>query len=92
MPNNKSAEKRVRTSRVRTLRNASVKSSVKTAIRRFHEALAQPEAGASENQLNRAFSAIDRAAKKGVIHKNQAARRKSQLARKANRIARGSAE
>lgn len=87
MPNIKSAKKRVATSRVRALRNASVKSSVKTAIRRHSEALAEAGPNGSVDELNRAFSAIDRAAKKGVIHKNQAARRKSRLARKANQAA-----
>ncbi|MCR4426212.1 MAG: 30S ribosomal protein S20 [Firmicutes bacterium] len=91
MPNIKSAKKRVRTSRVRALRNASVKSFVKTAVRRCNEALAEQGADGATQQLNRAMSAIDRAAKKGVIHKNQASRRKSRLARKAN-AARAAAE
>ncbi|MGI6130312.1 MAG: 30S ribosomal protein S20 [Bacillota bacterium] len=87
MPNIKSAKKRVKTMRVRTLRNAAIKSSVKTAIRRSNEALVQAGPEGSVDELNRAFSTVDRAARKGVIHKNQAARRKSRLARRANKAA-----
>lgn len=87
MPNIKSAKQRVKTIRVRTARNTAIKSSVKTAIRRFNEALSQADPKGSADELNRAFSAVDRAAKKGVIHPNQAARRKSRLARRANKAA-----
>lgn len=87
MPNIKSAKKRVKTMRVRTLRNAAIKSSVKTAIRRSNEALVQAGPEGSVDELNRAFSTVDRAARKGVIHKNQEARRKSRLARRANKAA-----
>jgi len=87
MPNIKSAKKRVKTIRVRTARNAAIKSSVRTAIRRFNEALNQGNPKGSADELNRAFSTVDRAAKKGVIHPNQAARRKSRLARRANKAA-----
>lgn len=87
MPNIRSAKKRVKTIRVRTARNVAIKSSVKTAIRRFNEALSHPTAKGSADELNRAFSTVDRAAKKGVIHPNQAARRKSRLARRANKAA-----
>jgi small subunit ribosomal protein S20 len=87
VPNIKSAKKRVKTMRVRTLRNAAIKSSVKTAIRRSNEALVQAGPEGSVDELNRAFSTVDRAARKGVIHKNQAARRKSRLARRANKAA-----
>jgi len=85
VPNIKSAKKRVLTSRKRALRNASVKSSVKTAIRRYNEALARVGAEGSTQELSRAFSAIDKAVKKGVLHRNAAARRKSRLAKKANK-------
>ena len=87
MPNIKSAKKRVKTIKVRTARNTAIKSSVRTAIRRFNEALGQAGPQGSVDELNRAFSTVDRAAKKGVIHKNQAARRKSRLARRANKAA-----
>ncbi len=93
MPNIKSAEKRARVARVRTLRNASTKSSVKTAVKKYEQQLGQGEVSAAEAALRKATSAIDKAARKGVIHKNQAARRKSRLAKKLVAVARvGGAE
>jgi len=82
LPNIKSAAKRVKTARARAIRNASTKSSVKTAVKRYEAQLAQGDPGTAEIALRRAMSALDKAAKKGVIHKNQAARRKSRLAKK----------
>jgi small subunit ribosomal protein S20 len=61
----------------------SVKSSVKTAVRRCHEAISELGPEASAKELNHAYSVIDRAAKKGVIHPNKAARLKSSLATRA---------
>ena len=87
MANIKSQIKRVKTNEKRRLRNKSVKSSVRTAVRQFREAA---EAGDAEKavQLQRAASrALDKAASKGVIHKNQAANRKSGMARKLADIA-----
>ncbi|WP_181781410.1 30S ribosomal protein S20 [Pseudonocardia pini] len=83
MANIKSQIKRVKTNEKARQRNKSVKSSVKTAIRKFREAA---EAGDTEKatELQRAAArALDKAAGKGVIHKNQAANRKSALARRA---------
>ena len=83
MANIKSQIKRVKTNEKARQRNKSVKSSVKTAIRKFREAA---EAGDTEKavELQRAASrALDKAASKGVIHKNQAANRKSAIAKKA---------
>jgi small subunit ribosomal protein S20 len=84
--NIKSQIKRVKTNEKARQRNKSVKSSVKTAIRKFREAA---EAGDTEKatQLQRAAArALDKAAGKGVIHKNQAANRKAALARRAAEI------
>ncbi|MFC5949287.1 30S ribosomal protein S20 [Pseudonocardia lutea] len=86
MANIKSQIKRVKTNEKRRQRNKSVKSSVKTAIRKFREAA---EAGETEKavELQRAAArALDKAAGKGVIHKNQAANRKSALARRVAKI------
>ncbi|MGE5587430.1 MAG: 30S ribosomal protein S20 [Clostridia bacterium] len=82
MPNIKSAVKRVKTTRVRTLRNASAKSSLKTAVKKYEAQLSQGDRPAAEAALRKALSAIDKAEKKGVIHKNQAARRKSRLTKR----------
>jgi small subunit ribosomal protein S20 len=78
--NIKSQIKRIRTNEKNRLRNKAVKSSVKTAIRKFREAA---DAGEKDKaiELQRAASrALDKAASKGVIHKNQAANKKSALA------------
>ena len=81
MANIKSQIKRVKTNEKRRQRNKSVRSEVRTAVRKFREAI---EAGNSEEaaELQRAASrALDKAASKGVIHKNQAANKKSALAK-----------
>ncbi|WP_219418517.1 30S ribosomal protein S20 [Pseudonocardia nigra] len=86
MANIKSQIKRVKTNEKRRIRNKSVKSSVRTAVRRFREAV---EAGDTEKavELQRAAArALDKAASKGVIHKNQAANRKSALAKRADAL------
>ncbi|MFC4942221.1 30S ribosomal protein S20 [Pseudonocardia sp. GCM10023141] len=82
MANIKSQIKRVKTNEKRRQRNKSVRSSVRTAVRKFREA---SEAGDVEtaSTLQRAASkALDKAASKGVIHKNQAANLKSNMAKK----------
>ena len=84
MANIKSQIKRVKTNEKRRQRNKSVRSSVRTAVRRFREAI---EAGDGEKatELQRvAAKALDKAASKGVIHKNQAANRKSAMAKRVN--------
>jgi small subunit ribosomal protein S20 len=82
--NIKSQIKRVKTNEKRRQRNKSVKSSVRTAIRRFREAV---EAGDTEKiteQQRSAARALDKAATKGVIHRNQAANKKAAMARRVN--------
>jgi small subunit ribosomal protein S20 len=84
--NIKSQIKRVKTNEKARQRNKAVKSSVKTAVRRFREAL---DAGNAEKALElqkAAAKALDKAASKGVIHKNQAANRKSALAKRAKAV------
>ena len=80
MPNIKSAEKRVRVIKKKTLRNRMVKSSTKTAVKKFNKFLVS-DVAAAQNQLSATTSAIDKAVAKGVIHKNAANRKKSRLAR-----------
>lgn len=86
MPNIKSAKKRVLVIKKRTAHNAPIKSSVKTSIRRFEEALNVNGDNAQE-ALRKAVKSIDMAASKGVIHKNAAARKKSRLTKKLNKLA-----
>ncbi len=86
MANIKSQIKRVKTNETRRQRNKSVRSAVRTAVRRFREAV---ESGDTEKatELQRAASrALDKAASKGVVHKRTAARRKSRLAKAANAV------
>lgn len=78
MANIKSAKKRVLTSRARTEANKSAKSALKTSIKK-----ARAE-GADAEVIKAASITVDKAAGKGLIHKNKAARLKSQLAKKAN--------
>lgn len=79
MPNIKSAAKRVLTINKRTERNRHVKSTVRTAIRRFHEAMLTENKEDAQIKLRRALVVIDKAASKGVLHRNTAARQKSRL-------------
>jgi len=80
--NIKSQIKRNRQNEKRRLRNKSVKSSLKTAIRKFNEAVQAGDAPSAETLLRDASRKLDKAASKGVIHKNQAANRKSRLMRR----------
>ena len=87
MANIKSQIKRNKQNEKRRLRNKSVKSALKTAIRKFHEAAATGDAEAANVLLRDASRKLDKAASKGVIHKNQAANRKSAITRKMNDLA-----
>lgn len=80
MPIIKSAIKRAKQALVRRSHNLQVKRAIKTDITAFHTALAEGEATDIQTKLGEAYSEIDRAVKKGTIHKNTAARRKSVLA------------
>ncbi|MGI8535650.1 MAG: 30S ribosomal protein S20 [Mycobacteriales bacterium] len=79
MANIKSQIKRIKTNEKARLRNKSVKSSLKTAIRKFREAADAGDAAAASTLMRDASKALDKAASKGVIHVNQAANRKSAL-------------
>ncbi len=89
MPNIRSAAKRSRQAEKRELRNKRVKSLVKTSIRRFEEALHSGDEEEAKSMLNRAVRQIDKAAAKGILHKNNAARKKSSLSRRFNQSATG---
>ncbi|SNT40425.1 small subunit ribosomal protein S20 [Asanoa hainanensis] len=87
MANIKSQIKRNRQNEKRRLRNKSVKSSLKTAIRKFHEATAAGDTEKAAVLMRDASRKLDKAVSKGVIHKNQAANRKSAIAKKASATA-----
>ncbi|MGW4461452.1 30S ribosomal protein S20 [Micromonospora sp. NPDC004704] len=82
MANIKSQIKRNRQNEKRRLRNKSVKSSLKTAIRKFNEATVAGDAEQATALLRDASRKLDKAVSKGVIHQNQAANRKSAIAKR----------
>lgn len=84
MANIKSAKKRAEIAERNALRNAPIKTSVKTSLRKFNEAETKESATAA---LRETVVTIDKAVAKGVLHKNAAARRKSRLAKKLNKMA-----
>ena len=81
MANIKSQIKRIRTNEISRLRNKAVKSELKTQVRRVREAVAAGDKEAAATALRSASTKLDKAASKGVIHANQAATRKSALAK-----------
>ena len=84
MPNIKSAKKRVAVTEKKNSQNKMIKSAVKTAIRKYNETLASGDVEAAEKMLPSVSSAIDSAASKGILHKNNAANKKSALAKRLN--------
>jgi len=84
--NIKSQQKRNRTNERARLRNKSVKSSLRTAVRAFREAAHSGDKEKAAELLATTNRKLDKAASKGVIHKNQAANKKSALARSLNKL------
>ena len=82
MANIKSQIKRIKTNEIARKRNVAVKSSLKTQVRRFRTVVEAGDKEAAATALQVASKALDKAASKGIIHKNQAANRKSALAKK----------
>lgn len=85
MANIKSAEKRARTIKVRTARNRAYKSAVKSAAKKFEAALSAGDIEQAREAFIKVEKQLDKAANKGVIHKNTAARKKSKLAKRLNK-------
>lgn len=84
MANHKSALKRAKQSETKRLRNKAVKTRVKHLVKNVHAAVDGDSPETASAQLNAARSAIDKAAKKGVIHKRTAARKISRLSKRVN--------
>ena len=84
MPNTRSARKQVRVTQRRRLRNKSIQSLCKTSITKAERLIFSGEIASAEEASVAAISSLDRAAEKGVIHPNNAARRKSRLMKKLN--------
>jgi small subunit ribosomal protein S20 len=87
MANSRSARKRIRSSERKHIRNRAVKSAVRTKVIKARHALLEEGGATGEAELHAAIKALDRAAEKGVLHKNNARRRKSRLASMAARLA-----
>lgn len=85
MANIKSQKKRILQNNAAQERNKAVRSALKTKVRRFREALVAGDAAKTAEALKDASRALDKAVSKGVIHKNQAANRKSALAKALNK-------
>ena len=86
MANIKSQLKRIKTNRKATERNKAIKSEFKTAIRRFREAADAGQVDVAKEALKTASVKLDKAVSKGVIHANQAANKKSAMAKKASAL------
>ena len=86
MPNIKSAKKRVLVIEKKTLINQMHKTALKTAIKRFETAVAENKADEAKALFDEAVSKLDKGVKQGILHKNTAARKKSQLALKFAKI------
>ena len=85
MPQHKSAMRRVKRSEKEKLQNKIYRSKFKNLTKKINRALEEGNVESANEMLPKAFSAIDRAAKIGTIHKNQAARRKSRLVKRIDR-------
>ena len=79
MANIKSAKKRILVNRTKAERNKSIKSGVKTAIKKVYAAIEAKDKAAAQSALLAATSALDKATKKGVYHKNTSARKVSRM-------------
>jgi small subunit ribosomal protein S20 len=81
MPNTKSAEKALRQSRRRQLRNSSKKNAYKNAMKEFKKLFTAGKMKEAEELIRKVYKKVDKAAKSGVIKKNKAARLKSRAAK-----------
>ena len=77
MPQNLSVKKRIRQNKVRNLRNRSLRSNLRTAAKKVDTAIKQNKFEQAQSDLKVAIPIIDTAVSKGIIHKNNAARKKS---------------
>ncbi len=89
MANIKSQIKRNKQNEKARVRNKAVKSSLKTSVRQFREAADAGDAEKVTQTMQAALTKLDKAASKGVIHKNQAANRKSAIAKRAAQVQQG---
>ncbi|MDP4162616.1 MAG: 30S ribosomal protein S20 [Bacillota bacterium] len=86
MPNIKSAIKRVKTTEARNAQNTTVKSSMRSAVKKVEAAISTNDSATAKEVFANASSKLDKAAAKGLVHKNAAARKKSRLMKKMNAL------
>ena len=86
MPNIKSAKKRVLISEARNARNRAERSALRTAVKKFEVAAVEGNRTEAEGAYKVAVKAVDKAVAKGILHKNNAAHKKSALTLKLNKI------
>ena len=86
MPNIKSSAKRDQLAKARAAKNKAGKSALKTSIEKFHAAVAEGDKDAAVSTYKVAVKAVDKAAVKNLIHKNNAANKKSKMTRKLNEM------
>ena len=87
MPNIKSAKKRVLVSQTKAMQNKAVKSAIKTDLKKFEAAVAEGNRSEAEGAYKVAVKAVDKAVGHGLLHKNNAARKKSSMTVKLNKLA-----
>jgi len=87
MPNIKSAKKRVLISKVENERNKVAKSALKTTVKKFDAAVEAGNKEQADSAYKAAVKVVDQAVKKGILHKNTAARKKSSMTVKMNKLA-----
>ena len=87
MPNIKSAKKRVLIAKVNNERNKADKYALKTTLKKFAAAVTEGNREQADSAYQAAVQSIDKAAGKGILHKNAAARKKSQITLKMNKLA-----
>ena len=83
MANIKSAKKRILVNDKKNLRNRSIKSALKTTVKKFNAAVAEGNKELAASMLPGVISAVDKAAAKGIMHKNAANRKKAELSKDA---------
>lgn len=86
MPNIKSAIKRVKINAGKNAQNTMTKSAMRTSVKKVEAAIVLNDAEAAKNSFAEAAKQLDKAASKGLIHKNAAARKKSRLMKKMNAV------
>lgn len=82
MPNIKSAKKRVKVTQTKALQNKMYRTALKTEMKKYDAALASGDMAAAQAAYKIAVKKVDQAAARGIIHKNAAARKKSQFTKK----------